>query len=442
MSDRLALRGFLLDSPDGKSLRGIRDGAILLEDGRILDAGEYTRLKNLPEARGLPWLFGAGCALIPGLIDLHAHLPQYPAVARRESALLPWLERHIFPLERQFNAATARRVAPAFFTELARNGTTLAVLYAAIYEDSCHECFLAAEKSGLRAILGKVMMDRGSYGSLEPEKIPAVSLAETRRLIQRWHGTANGRLEYAVSPRFAVTCSGELLRDAARLANETGTYIQTHLSENHDEIARVRELFPEQPSYTAVYADCGLTGPRSIFGHCLHLAPDEISLLRDSGSIIAHCPTSNLFLRSGILPWGPLRDAGIPMGLGSDVAAGPELNLWQVMRSALESQTARSFFQDTPVPSPTELFSLATTAAARALGKENELGSLDPGKSADLVVLDLASIIPGGRRPNFDADYSAEELLSLLIYRGGPHATLATYVEGRRVYSAPEASLL
>lgn len=441
MASRFGLRGFVLHAPDETSLQGIRDGAVLVEDGRILDVGEYARLKHLPEAQGISWLFGSGTALLPGLIDLHAHLPQYPALARCEKGLLPWLERHIFPLERQFNAASARALAPHFFRELARHGTTQAVLFAAIYEESCHECFLAAEASGLRIILGKVMMDRGSYGSLEPEKIPAISLAESRRLLNRWHNTAQGRLEYAISPRFAVTCTTELMRGAADLARETGAYVQTHLAENHAEIARVRELFPDHASYTAVYADCGLTGPRSLFAHCLHLQPDEIALLRDSGSKIAHCPTSNFFLRSGILPWNELRQAAIPIGLGSDVAAGPELNLWQVMRSALEAQVARSFFQPGPIPSPVELFSAATSTAARALCKENEIGSLEPGKSADILVLDLAEVIPGGRQANFAADYSAEDLLSMLIFRGGPHATLATYVQGRRVYAAEEPTL-
>lgn len=442
MSTRFGLRGFVLDAPDEKNLRAFRDGAVIVEDGQILDAGEFSRLKHLPEAQGLAWMFGSGCVIVPGLIDLHAHLPQYPAVARRESALLPWLERHIFPLERQFNAAVARQLAPHFFTELVRNGTTQAVLYAAIYEDSCDECFRAAEAAGVRAIIGKVMMDRGSYGSLAPEKILATSVAESRRLLNKWHGAAQGRLEYAVSPRFAVTCTDELLRAAGHLARETGAFVQTHLAENHEEIARVRELFPQHSSYTAVYADCGLTGPRSIFGHCLHLSSDELGLLRDSGSVVAHCPTSNLFLRSGILPWNELRAAGIPMGVGSDVAAGPELNLWQVLRSALEAQIARSFYQEGDLPTPVELFSLVTSAAARALGKSSEIGSIEPGKAADLVVIDLGEIVPGGRRANFEADYSGEDLLSMLIYRGGPQATLATYVRGKRLYAAPQPALL
>jgi guanine deaminase len=296
----IALRGFVLDTPTPKSARGYRDGAVLIHDGKIAAVGPYEEIRNLPGARDAEWSGGPDRAIVPGLIDFHAHIPQYPAVGRIEESLLPWLQRYIFPRERRFRAEEARAFAPYFFRELARNGTTLAILYAAIFEDSCHECFAAAEASGIRAIIGKVMMDRGSYGGMEETKIPAVSLEQTRRLIQRWHGVDDGRLGYAVSPRFAITCTADLMKAAGELAREHGTWIQTHLSENHLEIQTVRELFPASPDYTSVYAECGLTGPRSIFGHCIHLSEREAGILRDSGSLIAHCPTSNLFLRSGI----------------------------------------------------------------------------------------------------------------------------------------------
>ena len=259
----IALRGYLLDAPARQSARGLADGAILIENGRISARGPFQEISRLPAAAGAEWLGGPHCAVVPGLIDIHAHIPQYPFVARIEESLLPWLKRYIFPAERNFRAAEAREFAPFFFDSLARNGTTLAVLYAAIHEDSAHECFAAAEASGLRAIIGKVMMDRHSYGDLEPDKILPVSLEQTRRLIARWHGAAGGRLEYAVSPRFAVSCSAEMMRAAAGLAREHGTWIQTHLSENHLEIQTVRELFPEFPDYTSVYEGCGGKDSRS-----------------------------------------------------------------------------------------------------------------------------------------------------------------------------------
>lgn len=435
-------RGFLLDTPREGELRGVRDGALLIRWGKILDAGEFERVRRLPEAREVTWATTSASVIVPGLIDIHAHIPQYPAVARTEESLLPWLEKHIFPLEREFNASRARKLAPQFFNDLARNGITLAVLYAAIYEESCDACFEAAEAAGVRAIIGKVMMDRGSYGRLPAEKILAASIEQTRCLCAKWHGAADGRLEYAVSPRFAVTCSEELMRGAADIARETGCHIQTHLSENHGEIARVRELFPQFADYTAVYEACGLVTPKSIFGHCIHLSDDEIRRLADAGAVIAHCPTSNLFLRSGIMPMDRLRRAGLRVGLGSDVAGGPELNPWQVMRCAIESQTARVFHDETVEP-PTQagIFYLATLGGARALGREDSLGSFEPGKDADFVVLDPAAAATESPRPNFTADLSAADLLSLFIYRGGPHATVETVVRGRAVHRATASAL-
>jgi len=435
-----ALRGFVLDAPSPKNARGFRDGAVMIRDGKIAAVGGFAEIQKMPEARDVNWSGGPHCAIVPGLIDLHAHIPQYPVVGRIEESLLPWLQRYIFPREREFRAETAREFAPYFFRELARNGTTLAVLYAAIFEDSCHECFAAAEASGMRAIIGKVMMDRGSYGGMEETKIPAVSLEQTRRLIQRWHGAAGGRLAYAVSPRFAITCTAELMKAAGNMAREHGTWIQTHLSENHLEIQTVRELFPDSPDYTSVYEECGLTGPRSIFGHCIHLSERETSILRDSGSLIAHCPTSNLFLRSGIMPWEKITAAGIPFGLGSDVAGGPELGMWRVMRSALESQIARSFHEKSPIPEPVEIFHQSTLGAAKALQMDSRIGSLEPGKDADLVVLDLAEVIPSAGGTLLDEDTDAEDLLSLLIHRAGPEATVLTMVQGRATYSRPASA--
>lgn len=432
----VVLRGFLLDAPDHSSARGIHDGALLVEKGRFTARGSFQEISKLPAAFGAKVFGGPHCVVVPGLIDIHAHIPQYPFVARIEDSLLPWLKRYIFPAERNFRAAEARDFAPFFFESLARNGTTLAVLYAAIHEDSAHECFAAADSSGLRAIIGKVMMDRHSYGDLEPDKILPVSLDQTRRLIARWHGAAGGRLEYAVSPRFAVSCSPEMMRAAGDLAREHGTWIQTHLSESHLEIQTVRELFPEFPDYTSVYEGCGLLGPKTILGHCIHLTPGERAQLRDSGSLIAHCPTSNIFLRSGIMPWDTIVAEKIPFGLASDVAGGPELSMWRVMRCALESQIARSFTAPCRIPTSAEIFHQATQGAADALGKGSQLGSLEPGKEADAVLLDLAEILPAAHPSAPDPAATADDLLPLLIHRAGPESTLATLVAGRVVFSA------
>lgn len=436
-------RGFLIDTPTRGKLRGIRDGAVLVGEGKILAAGPYSEIRSSNDAAGVKWQYSSEAVILPGLVDIHAHLPQYPAVARREGSLLPWLQRHIFPLEREFNAATARKLAPSFFESLARHGTTCAVLYAAIYEESCDEAFQAAEASGMRITLGKVMMDEGSYGDLPKDKILDVSLAQSERLCRKWHGRNGGLLSYAFSPRFAVTCSREMMTEAAILAKKFDAYIQTHLSENHDEIAAVRARFPNCPTYTDVYESCGLLGDRSILGHCIHLSDPEIALLAENRAVVAHCPTSNFFLNSGIMPLDRLQDAGLRIGLGSDVAGGPELNLWQVMRSTIEAQQARSFYEsDVRVPTPADVFFLATLGGAEGLGLQDSIGSLDVAKDADLVIIDPTQCLSVKKASrNTLADLSAADILSLLVYRGGPHAVTETLVRGRSVYQAPESTL-
>src|SRR4051795_6632640 len=240
-SDTFGLRGFLIDAPEFGALRGRANGAVLIEKGRIGQVGDYDDLRRLRS--DVQWIDRRPAAIFPGLIDCHTHLPQYSAVARGESQLLPWLRENIFPVEREFTGPKARHEAPLFFADLARNGTTTAMVYAAIYEDSCDVGFEAAEASGLRVILGKMMMDLGSYGKLQPKKILSVSLNESERLCRKWHGAADGRLEYAFSPRFAVTCSEKLMRSAAELAVQYGAYIQTHLAENREEIEKVHNLY-------------------------------------------------------------------------------------------------------------------------------------------------------------------------------------------------------
>ncbi|HEY2614182.1 MAG TPA: guanine deaminase [Chthoniobacterales bacterium] len=441
-SDSFGLRGFLIDAPAYGSLRSRRDGAIVIENGRITEVGDYDDLRKRQRPAPVRWIDRGTVAIFPGLIDCHTHLPQYSAVARGESQLLPWLRENIFPVEREFTGPIAREEAPLFFQELARNGTTTAMVYAAIYEDSCQVGFEAAQRSGLRVILGKMMMDLGSYGQLQPKKILSVSLLESERLCRQWHGADEGRLEYAFSPRFAVTCSEKLMRSAAELAQRFGAYLQTHLAENREEIEKVHHLHMSARDYTDVYEKCGLLTRKTVLGHCIHLSAREIDAIAAAQSNVAHCPTSNLFLGSGLLKLDQLLKAGLAIGLGSDVAAGPELNMWQVMRGALDVQKARTMSEpNLQRLRPSEAFYLATSGGAHALGKSAAIGSLDVGKEADLIVIDLTALLPYGRqRGRFD-DLSTEDILALCIYRGGPHATLETYVRGKCVYSAPSLTV-
>ena len=438
----LGLRGHLIDAPVFGQLRSWREGAVLIDlsTGKIAEVGDFGLLKRRHRPHAVRWVGEPHHLIIPGLVDTHTHLPQYPAVARGDGELLPWLRQSIFPLERDFSKPRSQLQAPLFFHDLARHGTTSAMVYSAIYEDSTDYAFEAAAASGLRIALGKVMMDVGSYGPLQPKKILSVSLIESETLCRKWHGANDGLLRYVFSPRFAVSCSDRLMRGAAELAKQYGTAIQTHLAENVGEIEKVRYQFGWAKDYTDVYEKCGLATPRTVFGHCIHLVKREIEALAAAGAKIAHCPTSNLFLGSGIMPFDRLHEAGLCIGLGSDVAAGPELNLWTVMRSAIESQRARSFYErDTRTLKAADAFHLATKAGADAVGSGDVIGTLDPGKEADLTVIDVEMLLPYGRigHPRV-SELSPQDLIALCIYRGGPEATVATYVRGRRVFSAGE----
>ncbi len=436
------LRGFLIDAPEWGKLRAWPDGGIVLDEGRIAEIGDYDTLSKKPRPQPVRWMHSPGAAIFPGLIDCHTHLPQYPAVARGTGELLPWLRTSIFPLEREFTGPKGRRESGAFFSELARHGTTTAMIYTAIYEDSADAAFQAAEQSGLRIIMGKMMMDVGGYGNLQPTKIVSISLHESERLCKKWHGAAHGLIDYAFSPRFAVACSEKMMRGAAELAAKYGAYIQTHLSENHGEIEKVRHQFTWATDYTDVYEKCGLLGPKTVLGHCIHLSDRERGALAAAGAVVAHCPTSNLFLGSGILALDKVRAAGLRVGLASDVAAGPELNMWQVMRSAIESQKARSFYEPgAEVPSPASALYLATQGAAEALGKGGAIGSFEIGKDADFTLMSYSALLPYRQSSKGTNNLTAEDILSLCIYRGGPHAVLETFVRGRSVHRAPEPEL-
>ena len=432
----LGIRGFLIDAPEFGALRSRRNGAIIIEGQRIAAIGDYDDLRRLQRGP-IHWIDHGPVAVLPGLIDCHTHLPQYPAVAREEKELLPWLRQHIFPVEREFTGPKARAEAPLFFHELARHGTTTAMVFTAIYEDSCDVAFEAAKESGLRVIMGKMMMDIASYGQLQPKKVLSVSLTESERLCRKWHGSDNGRLEYAFSPRFAVSCSEKMMCGAAELAKRFDAYLQTHLAENREEIEKVRNLYMWSSDYTHVYEKCGLLTRKSVLGHCIHLNSREIAAIASAQSVIAHCPTSNLFLGSGLFKIEQMMRAGIRIGLGSDVAAGPELNMWQVMRAAVDVQKARAAYEPhLRALRPAEAFYLATMGGARALNKGNMIGTLDPGKEADVIVVDLSALLPYPQSADRLKELSPEDLLALCVYRAGAAAIVEAYVRGQCVYRA------
>jgi guanine deaminase len=398
--------------------------------GRIERAGAWDG-SDAVDIR--PWV------ILPGLVDLHAHLPQLPNVGRGAGLdLLSWLDRYIFPLERAFDRPTADLLAPAAFRAFAAAGTTTAVLYGAVYGDSLDAAFEAAETHGIRAVIGKVMMDRLRYDPLLPDaEVLATSLRQTADLIDRWHGRDDGRLRYAVTPRFAVSCSADMLRESAALAKATGAYWQTHLAEDRDEIAEVARLFPEAADYTDVYARAGGLGQRSIFAHAVHLSDVELGRLVASGSHVAHCPASNLFLASGAMPLARYLEAGLSVGLGSDVAAGPDVSLFGVMRAGAYTQNGRrAMLGDAQPPlGPLDWLTLASLGGARVLGLGDVIGTVEAGKDADLMCVDpsLTDPLPGIPPPAADASDEAADLASRLVFRGHREMVRGAWVRGRRL---------
>ena len=375
-----------------------------------------------------PWV------VMPGLVDLHAHLPQLPnAGVGAGLDLLTWLERYIFPLERDFDAPTAELIAPAAFRAFASAGTTTVVAYGAVWPESLDVCFRAAEEHGIRAVIGKVMMDRLSYDiDRDRGDILELSMRQSAELCATWHGRDEGRLMYAFTPRFAVSCSAAMLRDSARAAADAGAYWQTHLSEDRAEVEEVRRLFPDAIDYTDVYDRAGGLTPHAILAHAIHLSDREVARLAETGAVIAHCPSSNLFLASGAMQLARYLAAGVRLGLGSDVAAGPDTSLFSVMRAGAYTQNAlrAAGLADAPALSPAEWFRLGTLGGAAALGLEDRIGSVEAGKEADLLVIDPSLTLPLAS-VGAQEDGGWEEMLSRLMFRAHPAMVRGAWVRGR-----------
>ncbi|TMD63341.1 MAG: guanine deaminase [Chloroflexi bacterium] len=380
-----------------------------------------------------PWV------VLPGMVDLHLHLPQLPNAGLGAGLdLLTWLDRYIFPLEREFDRSAAERLAPLAFRAMAAAGTTTALMYGAVFEPSLDAAFEAAEAHGIRAVIGKVMMDRLRYDpALAEADVLETSLRQSADLIGRWHGRDNGRLRYAVTPRFAVSCSAEMLRESAALAARTGAYWQTHLAEDRNEIAEVQRLFPGTLDYTDVYDRAGGLGPRTVMAHAIHLSDREIGRLSETETRIAHCPSSNLFLASGTMRLGRYLEAGLVVGLGSDVSAGPDLSLFGVMRAGAYTQSGLRTMLDEPYAAlaPMDWLRLGSLEGAHALGLDAAIGSIEVGKEADLIAVDTALTAPMAGV----AATEPEEIASRLIFRSHPDMVRAAWVRGRRLEGPPGA---
>jgi guanine deaminase len=436
------LRARVLTPLAGGGTRYEPDAAIEVDAfGRIAGVGPWS---DRPAGDGPVAVDLRPLVVMPGMVDLHVHLPQLPnAGVGAGLDLLTWLDRYIFPLEREFDGPTAERVAPAAFRAMAAAGTTTALMYGAVFEPSLEAAFRAAEAHGIRAIIGKVMMDRLSYDERLPaDRILDTSLRQSADLCARWHGRDDGRLQYAFTPRFAVSCSADMLRESANLARQTGAYWQTHLSEDRDELREVARLFPDASDYLDVYDRAGGLGPRTVLAHAIHLSARELARLAETDTALAHCPASNLFLASGAMPLARYRAAGVRIGLGSDVAAGPELSILANMRAGAYTQSGLRTLGSagavegagaSPILGPLDWLRMGTYEGARALGLEDRIGSLEVGKEADLIAVDPRFVAPV---PGIDSD-DPEEIMSRLVFRPHPSMVRAAWVRGRRLDGPP-----
>jgi len=424
-----AYLGHVVDPVDEDNYRDIPDGAVVVsKDGLIAVVGKWAEL-SAEYSNGAQIVNCGRKLILPGLIDMHIHLPQVTQIGKSGDTLLSWLEKYIFPAEARFSELShAEKIATWFFDELACNGTTLAVVFSTIHKEATDAAFSIAAEKGSRAIMGKVMMDRNAPASLLEDKKHA--LAESEQLASKWHGFDDGRLLYAFTPRFAITATDELLSECGKLwQSSPGTYMHTHLSESLEEVKKVASLFPESRSYLDVYDKSGLVGERSVFAHSIHLDDQDLKVMHKKKCALAHCPSSNFFLKSGIFPIERVKAAGVEFGLGSDVAAGPQMSLFGVMKDA-------NFIQPQIWISPRELFYRATKGAARALKLESRLGSLEAGKEADFIVVDPTL---KNACPMDILEHETDDILSALVFLGDDRMIDATYIRGRPVYKRTEA---
>ncbi|MEK5763347.1 guanine deaminase [Acinetobacter junii] len=407
-----------------EQVRYIEDGVLITEQGKIRWFGPWDAAQDhLPtdvEIQHYPEQL-----IIPGMIDTHIHFPQTEMVGAYGEQLLSWLNTYTFPTEIQFkDKVYAQEIAKFFVNELLKNGTTTALVFCTVHPESVDALFEAAEQHQMRLIAGKVMMDRHAPEALCDSAESAY--VDSKTLIQKWHG--QGRALYAITPRFAPTSTPEQLERAGQLKAEfPDVYVHTHLSENKDEIAWVKDLFPHQNGYLDVYHHYGLTGQRSVFAHCVHLEDTEWKCMHDTNSAIAFCPTSNLFLGSGLFPLKKTWDQQVKVGLGTDIGAGTSFSLLQTVNEAYKVQQ----LQGDKLSAYESLYH-ATLGGAKALDLDDKLGNFTVGKEADFVVFNLKATTLQQLRQS--RAKSIKDSLFALFTMGDDRNIEATYIYGQKAY--------
>jgi guanine deaminase len=425
-SRAVAVRGEILHfvgdpAVDGPgAARHYEDGCLIVADGRVVAAGDATDL--LP---GLPpdatVVDHRGKWILPGFVDTHVHYAQTDVIASYGEQLLDWLERFTFPAEARFaDPAHAAEVAGFFLDELLKNGTTTAAVFATVHPQSVDAFFAAASARNLRMAAGKVLMDRNCPDFLRDTAESGYE--ESAALIARWHG--EGRLSYAVTPRFAPTSTERQLELAGRLLDEhRDVLVQSHVAENQGEVKWVAELFPWARSYLDVYDHYGMLRKGAVYAHCIWLDDADRRRMAETGAAMSFCATSNLFLGSGLFDLDAARAAGATVGIGTDVGGGTAFSLLRTLNESykvaqMKGQRLHAL----------DGFYLITLGGARALGLDAHVGNFEPGKEADFVVLDPESTPLRARRNRLSASF--EERLFMLMMLGDDRAVHATYVMG------------
>lgn len=403
------------------------DAIIAMSDGKITHFGPASEVRaRLPDGTAIAE-YGKDTLITAGFIDCHVHYPQTQIMAAFGEQLIDWLNKYTFAAEQQFaDEGHAREVAKVFLKECLRAGTTSAAVYCTVYPQSVDAFFEESGKLGMRMIAGKVLMDRNAPLTLTDT--PQKGYDDSKALITKWHG--KGRHLYAVTPRFAASSTPEQMEMAGALWNEhPGTYLQSHVSENRDEVSWVKELYPERRGYLDVYDHYRQLGPRSIYGHGIWLTEQELQRCHESGTAIAHCPTSNQFLGSGLFNMAKANSAERPVrvGLATDIGAGTSLSMLQTLNEAYKVAQLNG-----NALSAGHAFYLATRGTAKALYLDDKIGSVAAGMEADVIVLDLKSTPLIEYRMRYCSDIV--EALFIQMTMGDDRAVLATYIAGQLAY--------
>ncbi len=408
------------------------DGLLVVKDGRVHACADYAQLKDTLPA-DTPLHDYRGKLIIPGFIDTHVHYPQTDMIASPAPGLLPWLDTYTFPTERKFSdPAHAADVAHFFIDELLRCGTTTAMVYCTVHPESVEAFFTESESRNLRMVAGKVMMDRNCPEFLRDT--PESGARESEALIKKWH--KRGRQLYAITPRFAPTSSEAQLELAGALALAyPDTYLQTHVAENTDEVAWVKSLFPQARSYLDVYDRYGMMRPRAMYAHCIWLDDTDRARMFETQSAISICPTSNLFLGSGLFDFERADAHQVPLSLATDVGGGTSFSMLQTMNEAYKvARMGGTYLQ------ALRMFYLATLGGARSMQLEGTIGNFVPGAEADFIVLDPQATPLLARRT--ERTQSMEELLFAIAMLGDDRSVQATYACGRQVHLRAGAAFM